>query len=200
MKNEEGLKNARGARKECGATSNERRELNMQPEQAVGLAQFLMPAIEQEQPTTRKVIAAAPTDKGDYKPDPKARSAFELAWHIASSDVWFLNGIADGKFGGDGNESVPAGISTTADVVRWYDETFPKAAARVKAMSPADLARPIDFFGMFNYPAVVYLTFMSNHAIHHRGQLATYLRPMGGKVPSIYGGSADEPFTMAAGT
>jgi uncharacterized damage-inducible protein DinB len=36
-----------------------------------------------------------------------------------------------------------------------------------------------------------------NHGIHHRGQLMTYLRPMGSKVPSIYGGSADEPFQGA---
>jgi uncharacterized damage-inducible protein DinB len=27
--------------------------------------------------------------------------------------------------------------------------------------------------------------------IHHRGQLSVYIRPMGGKVPSIYGPSAD---------
>jgi uncharacterized damage-inducible protein DinB len=35
---------------------------------------------------------------------------------------------------------------------------------------------------------------LNNHSIHHRGELATYLRPMGSKVPSIYGGSYDEPF------
>jgi len=48
------------------------------------------------------------------------------------------------------------------------------------------------FFGM-NFPAYVYILFMNNHSIHHRGQLAAYLRPCGGKVPDIYGGSADTP-------
>jgi uncharacterized damage-inducible protein DinB len=47
---------------------------------------------------------------------------------------------------------------------------------------------------LYNFPAVAYLSIMSRHSIHHRGQLAAYLRPMGGKVPNIYGGSADEPF------
>jgi len=28
--------------------------------------------------------------------------------------------------------------------------------------------------------------------IHHRGQLTVYIRPMGGKVPAIYGPSADD--------
>jgi uncharacterized damage-inducible protein DinB len=44
---------------------------------------------------------------------------------------------------------------------------------------------------------VAYLGFLNNHMIHHRGQLSTYLRPMGAKVPSIYGGSYDEPFMPA---
>jgi uncharacterized damage-inducible protein DinB len=44
----------------------------------------------------------------------------------------------------------------------------------------------------------MYLQFMLMHLSHHRGQLSTYLRPMGSKVPSIYGGSADEPFQMPA--
>jgi uncharacterized damage-inducible protein DinB len=52
---------------------------------------------------------------------------------------------------------------------------------------------------VFNLPAVAYLGFLNNHSIHHRGQLAAYLRPMGSKVPNIYGGSFDEPMQMPAG-
>jgi uncharacterized damage-inducible protein DinB len=51
----------------------------------------------------------------------------------------------------------------------------------------------VDFFGMMKQPTVAYLGIANNHGIHHRGQLAAYLRAMGSKVPSIYGGSADEP-------
>ena len=51
--------------------------------------------------------------------------------------------------------------------------------------------------GVFNLPAALYLGFLNNHSIHHRGELATYLRPMGSKVPAIYGGSFDEPFQAA---
>jgi uncharacterized damage-inducible protein DinB len=47
---------------------------------------------------------------------------------------------------------------------------------------------------MMTLPAYVYLSFVQNHSVHHRGQLSAYLRPMGGKVPSIYGPSADEGF------
>ena len=40
-------------------------------------------------------------------------------------------------------------------------------------------------------PVVWFLTLMVKHGAHHRGQLSTYLRPMGAKVPSIYGASGD---------
>jgi len=68
----------------------------------------------------------------------------------------------------------------------------------VEAMSAEQLLTPVKFFGMFNLPSVFYLGFLNNHSIHHRGELATYLRPMGSKCPSIYGGSYDEPFQPAA--
>jgi uncharacterized damage-inducible protein DinB len=64
-------------------------------------------------------------------------------------------------------------------------------------MTPEQLLTPVEFFGVFNLPAALYLGFLNNHSIHHRGELATYLRPMGSKVPSIYGGSYDEPFVPA---
>jgi uncharacterized damage-inducible protein DinB len=51
---------------------------------------------------------------------------------------------------------------------------------------------------VFAYPAVVYLNFMITHAVHHRGWLCAYLRPMGAKAPSIYGGSSDEPWQAPA--
>ena len=46
---------------------------------------------------------------------------------------------------------------------------------------------------MITAPRVTFLSLNLRHLVHHRGQLSAYLRPMGGKVPSIYGGSADEP-------
>ena len=86
---------------------------------------------------------------------------------------------------------------TVAELVDWYDQNFKRAAARVSALTPEQLATPIDFMGVFNLPAVSYLGFLNNHSIHHRGALATYLRPMGSKCPSIYGGSYDEPWQGA---
>ena len=102
--------------------------------------------------------------------------------------------IADRKF--DMEPRFKEEPKTVAELVTWYDGQFKRAIARVQAMTPEQLCTPVDFYGVFNMPAVFYLTFVNNHSIHHRGALAVYLRPMGSKVPSIYGGSADEPFQM----
>lgn len=150
-----------------------------------------LPQIRNEHKTTRRVIEAIPADKSSWKPDPKSKSALELGWHIASSEMFFLGGILNGKFeGGDG--SMPASIKTPADILKWYDEHFNQAVAQLSSMRGDDLMRMIDFFGMFNFPAIVYAGLACSHSIHHRGQLSVYLRPMGAKVPSIYGPSGDE--------
>jgi uncharacterized damage-inducible protein DinB len=167
----------------------------MTPEFAAGLCAMMLDGIAREAEITKKVIAAVPDDKSDYRPDPNARTAKELAWHIANSDIQFLDGVADLKFSMESPEHKP---QTSAEVVAWYDENVKRGIARVQALTPEQLTTPVEFFGVFNLPAVAYLTFLNNHMVHHRGELATYLRPMGSKVPSIYGGSYDEPFVPGA--
>ena len=77
------------------------------PEFALGYRAMMLDGINREAQTTRRVIAAIPDDKSDYKPDPHARTAKELAWHLANSDIQFLDGIADMSFSMDTPEHKP---------------------------------------------------------------------------------------------
>ena len=61
----------------------------------------------------------------------------------------------------------------------------------LRALPGDKLMSNLDMFGNFSWPAVQYIGFANNHSMHHRGQLAAYLRAMGSKVPNIYGPSAD---------
>ncbi len=165
----------------------------MNSEQATFLLhEIYLPQIRNEHKTTRRVIEAIPADNSGWKPDPTSKSALELAWHIASSECFFLNSIARGKFERTGDSSMPASIKTPADLVNWYDENHAKSTSQLEQVKGDNLAAPLDFFGMFTFPAITFAAFQCSHSIHHRGQLSSYLRPMGGKVPSIYGPSADE--------
>jgi len=82
-------------------------------------------------------------------------------------------------------------VKTPADLVGWYDQNFTPRFEALTKLSGEQLVKTVDFRGMFQLPAVMYLNFILSHSIHHRGQLSVYLRPMGGKVPSIYGESYD---------
>jgi len=165
----------------------------MTPDQAAGLLQFLQPQILQEFEATRRVLAAVPDEKADYKPHPTSMSARELATHIVSSEIWFLESIVNGEF--KAPDETPFKSMKASEARALYEEKIPQLAERVNSVSAEQLARDTQFF-MFNLPLVAYLQFCQKHSIHHRGQLAVYLRPMGAKVPSIYGGSADEPLTL----
>lgn len=163
----------------------------MNTDHTQAIAQYFADSMRREFRSTCKVIAAVPDSGHHYKPDEKSRTAWELATHLATADVWFLNSIADGAFVWNENAGLPAEMTNTAGVVAWYEKAYPAAVDRVAALSADHLTRVIDFFGM-KMPAVALVALANNHGIHHRGQLASYLRAMGSKVPAIYGMSADE--------
>lgn len=158
------------------------------PESLLTIRNMVVETLKSEFATNKRVIANL--KDGDWKPDPHARTGNELAWHLASSDVWFLDGIADLGFGPYGDMTSPG---SARNIVEWYEREFPRAIAKVEKMDANQLATIIDFFGM-KMPAYALLNFNLVHSVHHRGQLATYLRPLGGKCPDIYGGSYDEPW------
>src|SRR5215467_13066275 len=126
-------------------------EQGMTPEFVLGLRAMMLDGISREAEITKKVIAAVPDAASSYKPDPHARTAKELAWHMANSDIQFLDGIADMKFNMERPESKP---ETSSEVAAWYDENMKRGVARVAAMSAEQLMTPVSFFNVFNYPSV----------------------------------------------
>ena len=172
----------------------------MDPQQAKFLIDQLTGLWEGEFPATCAVLAAVPDGRRDYKPDPKSRTAWELAAHIATGDMWFLDSILAGSFVWDGEaaKAAAARFANIADVVAYYKQAFPDKVKQVRAMPVANAMKTVDFFGMMQQPNASYLGFANNHSVHHRGQLAAYLRAMGSKVPAIYGASADVPMGTAS--
>jgi uncharacterized damage-inducible protein DinB len=169
----------------------------MTPEQALFLRDLFLQEIQGEFATTKRVLEAVLDDKSDYRPDPKSRTARELAWHIVNTEIFFLNNIARGSFEGP-TEEPPNPTKNTAELVAYYETNFKTGSEKIKQMTGEQLTATIPFFNVFNFPAVNYLTFLLNHSIHHRGQLSAYLRAMGSKVPAIYGPSGDEMWEMPA--
>ena len=146
----------------------------MTPEQASFLVQQYAQLMQGEFPATCKVLAAVKDDTRDYKPDAKSRTAWELATHLATADIWFLDSISAAS-----SPSIPRpprrrkrSSRRWPMSSRFYEKTFAEKLKAVQAMSTDDLTRIVDFFGMMQQPAVTFLGFANNHSIHHRGQLA----------------------------
>jgi uncharacterized damage-inducible protein DinB len=164
----------------------------MTPDQAHAAAQLIGQQLQNEWMITYKVLTAIPEDQKDYRPDANARTAFELARHLASADIWFINGVVRGTF--EDPDATEPQVSSFKEIGEWYKHAFPRALEQVLAADGLSLAKELNFFGT-RWPGVQYLLFALIHMVHHRGQLSAYLRPCGGKVPAIYGGSYDEPWT-----
>ena len=163
----------------------------MNSTEAKTVADFLVADFESEVPTTLRVIAAVPDGQPDFRPDPKSKTSLGLLRHLALEDEWLLNCIAAGEFTPPPDDSDACGIMTSADAIARYKEKVPPALERIRAMSGEKLTGIIDLFGIVQAPAVNFVAMAIKHSVHHRGQLSTYVRPMGGRIPGIYGPSAD---------
>ena len=142
---------------------------------------------EHESRTTRKVIARIP-EGSDYRPDPKSRTASEIAWQIVCEEKMIVDALETGAM-----EWKPAPApATVAEMVELYDAQSADIVVRLKALPAERWNGTLEFFGD-NRPASPMAWSFLFDIVHHRGQITTYLRPMGSTVPQIYGPSADEP-------
>ena len=145
-----------------------------------------------ESAATRKVISRIP-EGSNYRPDPKSRTAREIAWLIVREETVLADGLEKGTLEWQ-EVSAPASLK---EVLAAYDTEHAAATKKLKALTSANWERKVPF--MFQGQEVMSESGSGNawgfflDMIHHRGQLSTYLRPMGSTVPQIYGPSADEP-------
>jgi len=147
---------------------------------------------EKEAPATRNVMSRIP-EGSTYRPDPKSRTAREIAWLIVQEETVLIDGLEKGRLAWD---EVPMPTTMKA-IVEEYDRVHTNLSKRFQALDVASWERPVPF--VFGGQEVMRETGYSNawgflfDIVHHRGQLSTYLRAMGSTVPQIYGPSADEP-------
>ena len=140
-----------------------------------------------ESQTTRKVLSRIP-DGSDYKPDPKSRTAKEIAWQIVCEEKMIIDALETGK----AEWAPPPMPATMKEVASAYEQQADAMIERWKSLPMERWQGTLEFFGGQRPAAPMAWSFLFD-IVHHRGQITTYLRPMGAKVPQIYGPSGDEP-------
>lgn len=154
--------------------------------------EYFVECLKSEIPTFVRVLKAVPSGQDAYTPHPRSTCAGDLAWLLASElhDACDLIEKGEATF-------VPRPSPGLAQAIAEYERNAAALTERAAAMDDEAWNRPAKFLVDGN---VVWEAPLGNmlfgflfDAIHHRGQLSSYLRPMGGKVPSIYGPSGDDP-------
>jgi uncharacterized damage-inducible protein DinB len=140
-----------------------------------------------ESRTTRNVLARIP-EGSDYRPDPKSRTAQEIAWQIVCEEKMLIDALESGKAEWTPTPTPP----TMKAVVEAYEQQSAGMEKRWHALPSDRWDGTIEFFGSQRSASALAWSFLFD-IIHHRGQLTTYLRPMGSTVPQVYGPTADEP-------
>ena len=150
-------------------------------------------AFEREYQTSLKVLRAYPPDKSELKPAEKLKPARELAWMLVLNQGVLIPTLkGELKPGG-----LPPAPKTWAEIVPAFEKQHRETRSKLEALTDEELHRtlkmPVGPGGQVDDMRVGdAMWFFLNDTIHHRGQLAVYLRIAGGKLPSIYGPTADE--------
>ena len=157
--------------------------------------EMFLQAWEREFQTTVKLLKEYPANKLDLKPAEKSRSAKDLAWTFVLEEKAIINGAVTGQFD---FANLPKPPGTLQDIISAYEQSHREMVEKVKSLPDSELNNTVKFFTGPNQMTdvrkadVLWTGVMDT--VHHRGQWSVYLRMAGGKVPSIYGPSADEPW------
>jgi uncharacterized damage-inducible protein DinB len=156
------------------------------------LREFFLERFNAERPVFIRVLRAVPKDKAEYRPAAPSPSAEDLMWKLTNELRVCLQAVVEQK--GEWTVETPPPVDEMAAMYEKISEEFVR---RVEVMTDSAWTEKAKFFykgrEMSEQPIGAFLWFILFDAIHHRGQLTTYLRPMGSKVPAIYGPSGDEP-------
>jgi len=154
--------------------------------------EHLLHCFKDEKPRFQRVLKAVPTKEGAYRPHPRSSSAAEIVWLLASELQDACDLMDNGKV--DYVQTKPP--ANLEDAIAAYEKNAAGFEQRLAKVSDQAWDKNAQFLmdGKVAWEAPLggMMWGFLFDAIHHRGQLSSYLRPMGGKVPSIYGPSADD--------
>jgi uncharacterized damage-inducible protein DinB len=160
--------------------------------------QAFLDTYEHEHATTMRVLRAYPEDKLDLQPHPLCKAARELAWVFVSERRLGMMLFNDAFATAPPSGEPPKPPQSWNELLAALENTHKEFGDIVRSGDESYLKGQVSFFtapktmGRMSRMAVAWM--LLHDQIHHRGQFSIYLRMAGGKVPSIYGPTADEPW------
>lgn len=149
-----------------------------------------------ETENTLRILKALPEDKWDYKPHPKSMTLGELANHILELHGWVSFVFTQDTFDFH-TDYIPSKFTKIDEMVAKLEEMKTQNLAILAEFSEEKYLtnwalKAGDHVIVEASKASAYRFIVTNHLVHHRGQITVYLRMLDIPVPGIYGPSADE--------
>jgi uncharacterized damage-inducible protein DinB len=154
---------------------------------------FLCTLLSRERDLFAQVIRAVPQERLDYQPDSKARTARQLVEHLLGHHLDLAELVTDGSLHHRNHEY----FDSLGEATERLDEAYAAILDATHSLSDEEWGAAMPYYVEGDYvmdaprERLAWMLYLG--AVHHRGQLSTYLRPMGSAVPAIYGPSADDP-------
>lgn len=166
------------------------------PKASTAAAPAGFPEFDAEVASTRRMLAAFPDGRGEWKPHHKSRSAGALATHVAMIPQLGCE-ILSADFRDIAGRKPAEPANTAAALLAIHDANC--AALRAQLLTASE-ERLEDQWSLRLGDKVItsgtrrsmLRTMVMSHVIHHRAQLGVYYRLMDVRVPGMYGPSADE--------
>jgi uncharacterized damage-inducible protein DinB len=164
----------------------------------MGMGEPLAAELRQEAATTRRLLERVPEEKFSWKPHEKSMSLGRLAGHVAELPALLAPALTADEIDFASGDYKPFNASSVAELLEEFDTNISKGVELLKGAADERMSDTWRMRSgekvMFELPrAAVVRGVVLNHIIHHRGQLAVYLRLLDVPLPSIYGPTADEP-------
>ena len=160
----------------------------------MSMADALLPELDQEMATTRRLIERVPGDRGEWKPHPKSFSLGHLAQLVATMPGWITRTVRGDDI--DLSEGPGYSYETTETLLAQFDQHVREARQEIERARDEDYAKTWSLKRggetLFSMPRGAVVRMHISHLVHHRGQLSVYLRLLDIPLPSIYGPTADE--------
>ena len=162
---------------------------------AITEKQRFLRAYEQNHALTLKVLNAFPAERAEFRSHQRSSSALQIAWSFILVEQFMVKALRGQKVLGGGFPPLPHSWAAGLDA---FSKGYDDVVSELRDPKNSDLSGTVTYWvrpmQTADIPLTVFLGYMLDDQIHHRGQLSVYVRMAGGKVPSIYGPSADEPW------
>lgn len=156
--------------------------------------QMFLDSFQREHEKTMKVLNWFPAEQSEFRPHPRSQSARDLAWTFVMEQALITKAITDTLVLGGGGPAKPDDFRV---ILEQFDRDYHDLVALIKRTADpfkGTVKFPTGPKQIEDWPKAQFCWMMLSDQIHHRGQMTVYSRMAGGKVPAVYGPSADEPW------